>query len=307
MVVIKKRQPKKKPIKKKLAKKKVQGKTVKGGKTKRKTEKIVNVVERIASISFIGQTYSINIYGKSATGKTTLWSGFPGEILAIICSGGKRSGELRSLDTKANRNRIKQVVVRHSDEIRELIEYQEEERRFKTIVLDHATGLQDFVLRELMGITKIPEQGSWGMADREVWGQCTLQSKEILRGFLELDCYRVIVAQEREFESNDPHGGESLTYISSALTPSLAGWLAPACDYVVNTCILPKMVEKEFKRTRGRKAKKMVRVKGKVEYCLRVGPNDLFATKFRMPKGIELPELIVDPTYNKIEKLLKGG
>jgi hypothetical protein len=279
--------------------------TKKTPKKKPKTTKSRSVIDRIGEIDFSDESYSINIYGKSATGKTTLWSTFPSPILAVICSGGKRSGELRSLDTKANRKRIKQVVVHNTDEIRELIDYQEEEEPFKTIVLDHATGLQDFVLRELLGITKIPEQGSWGMADRQVWGECTSRTKEILRGFLELECYRVIVAQERTF-GEGMEDEDFRPYIASALTPSLVGWLLPACDYVVNTFIQAKTTEKVVK-IRNKQIKKQVKVKGEVDYCLRVGPSGDYATKFRVPKGHKFPEYLIDPTHTKIEQLLIGG
>jgi hypothetical protein len=29
--------------------------------------------------------------------------------------------------------------------------------------------------------------------------------------------------------------------------------------------------------------------------------------KFRVPRGVELPESIVDPTYDKIMELIRGG
>ena len=40
------------------------------------------------------------VYGESGSGKTTFWATAPGPILCIICSGSKKSGELKSVDTE---------------------------------------------------------------------------------------------------------------------------------------------------------------------------------------------------------------
>ena len=272
---------------------------------KRVTKKATNVIDRIAPINFDeDEGISINLYGKSGTGKTTLWSTFPKPILAIVCSALKKPGELRSINTAANRKTIKQVTLEKSDELKELIEYQQETNTFKTIVLDHATGLQDLLLKEILGLEELPAQGSWGMAQQQDWGQCSLQSKELLRSVLNLFCNRVIIAQERSFNTE---GDEELLmpFVASALTPSITGWLGPACDYVCQTFIQQKTIDKKI-RVGGKSITKSVRTKG-VDYCLRTAPDPTYTTKFRVPKGGVLPEFVVDPSYEKIKKLIDQG
>ncbi len=272
---------------------------------KRVVRKKQNVVDRIAPIYFDDdEGISINLYGKSGTGKTVLWSTFPKPILAIVCSALKKPGELRSINTAENRKTISTVTLENSNELKDLIEYQQNEKKFKTVVLDHATGLQDLLLKEILNLDELPAQGSWGMATRENWGQCSLQTKELLRALLNLFCNRVIIAQERVF---DTEGDEDiiLPFVASALTPSTAGWLGPACDYVCQTFIQQKTVTKNIKIA-GKIIKKQVCTEG-VDYCLRTAPNPTYATKFRIPKGETLPEFIVDPTYAKIKKLINQG
>jgi hypothetical protein len=41
------------------------------------------------------------------------------------------------------------------------------------------------------------------------------------------------------------------------------------------------------------------------EYCLRVGPHDLYTTKFRKPKENVLPDVLTNPDYNKLYALIK--
>ncbi len=265
-----------------------------------------NVVDRIKPIGFDRSSgIKIVLYGRSGTGKTTLWATFPKPILAIVCSGGRNPGELRSIDTAEYRKTIKQVAIENSGEIKELVDFQNETDEFATVVLDHGTGLQDRTLAEVLGIDELPAQASWGMARQQDWGQCALQMKEMFRAIISLECNIVIVAQEKEF--NVDSDSDLLTpYVGSALMPSVAGWLNPAADYVCQTFVRQKTREVRVKMN-GKETTTTQKVKGQVEYCLRTGPSDVYTTKFRVPRGTVLPEIIVDPSFDKIKALLHGG
>jgi hypothetical protein len=244
----------------------------------------------------------INLYGRSGTGKTTLWATFPGPILALICSGGRKPGELRSIDTPEYRKKITPVIVRASTDIAKILNDGVDE--YKTLVLDHGSGLQDLVLKEILGLDELPPQLSWGLATQQDYGQCSLQMKEILRALLSQSQNVVIVAQERDFNTDGGSDSLVLPYVASALSPSVVGWLNPAVDYIGQTFIRPRMVKEDIKI--GGKKKSVTR-KGKgVEYCLRTAPDSVYTTKFRLPKGRNLPDVIVDPSYAKLEALIKG-
>lgn len=274
---------------------------------RKKTSKKKGVIDRIKEIGFDDdEGIKINLYGKSGSGKTSLWATFPGPILAIICSGGSRPGELRSIDTPANRKKIKSVVIESSSEIPEVIDYQRETEEFATVVLDHASGLQDMKLKEILEIDELPAQMAWGTASREDWGQCALQTKETLRALLSLKCNVVIVAQERNFNTDEDSDSIIMPTVGSALTPSITGWLNPACDYIAQTFIRNKMVTKS--RKIGKKTVKTEERGEGVEYCLRVGPDEVFTTKFRVPKERKLEtDIITDPDYSKIMEIIKGS
>lgn len=265
-----------------------------------------HVLDRIKPMGFSeNDPIQMLIYGRSGTGKTTLWSTFPHPILAIICSGSKRPGELRSIDTPANRKRIKTVNVTSSDEVVTICKFlADNPSAYGTVVLDHASGLQDKILAEILGLQELPAQKSWGMANREEYGQCTMQCKEIIRALLSLTINSVIVAQERE---NKPDEDPDMINpcISAGLFPKLAEWLHPAVDYSVNTYI--RQEERVEQVTVGKKVlETRVKVKGAVEFCLRIGPDPVYVTKFRKPKEVELPPCLVDPTYDKIMTLIRG-
>lgn len=230
----------------------------------------------------------------------------------MICSGGNKPGELKSIDTPENRKRITPVMLTCSaDFAREVGRAGE----FATVVLDHASGFSDLILAEIMGldptapVTKYRVAGkgeSWSVVDQRQYGQLAIQAKEHFRTLLNLPGNVVIVAQQRTFGGRDDGLDPELIRptVGAALTPSLTGWLNPACDYVLQTFKRPKM--KQVKRTVG--TKEIItneRDKG-VEYCLRTEPHEVFMTKFRVPRGLSLPDCIVNPSYEKIMAILRG-
>lgn len=251
----------------------------------------------------------LSLYGRSGTGKTTLWATFPKPILALVFSGGLGSGELRSVDTPENRGQIHVAAPTNAVQAKKLLEHLKEAGGYATYVLDHATGLQDLVLRDIVGLAEIPVQKTWGMATQQQYGQCTLQVKEILRDLLSLPANVVIVAQERNFNEGGD-GSEMLApVVGSALTPSLCGWLNAAVDYIGQTFIRQKEEIQTQTIGTGKSAKTLntrVKIKG-VEYCLRTAPDPVYTIKFRDPsKGVNLPEVLVNPHYDKIMRLIKG-
>jgi hypothetical protein len=260
-----------------------------------------NVWDRVSDIE-VGTGIKINIYGRSGSGKTTFWATFPGKILVLVCSGGEKPGELRSINTPEYRKKIKTVVLESSLEVQQMASWlKANPDEYSTVVLDHATGLQDLNLKEILKLDQLPAQLSWGLATQQQYGQLALQMKEHLRSLLDLPQNVVIVAQEREFntESSD---SLLMPYVASALSPSIVGWLNPACDYICQTFIRPKF--EEVKNKIGDKEIITKKATNKVEFCLRTAPSSVYTTKFRAPKGIELPDDIVDPDYTKLMEII---
>lgn len=244
------------------------------------------------------------LYGKSGTGKTTLWATFPKPITALICSGGNEPGELRSIDTPEYRKSINPIILDRGTDVREAVADAAVEG-VKTLVLDHVSGLQDMVLCDILGIDRIPVQKGWGLASQQQYGQCAQICKDILRDVLSLKCNVVIVGQERVFGGEDSALSDIIRpSVGVGVMPSLAQWLNPSCDYVVQTYLSPRMREVKSE-VNGQVESVWERVSG-VDYCLRTEPHDVYMTKFRVPLGRELPSQIHNPTYTKLMKVIRG-
>lgn len=243
----------------------------------------------------------ILVYGRSGTGKTTFCSTMPGKLLWLLCSGGNKPGELKSIDTPENRKRITPRIIKDTDQMRELIDGSL--GTYDGYVLDHATGFADLILKEILGLKEVPVQKGWGTASQQQYGTQSLQCKTWFRELLNLPGNVAVIAHEKSFGGE---GDNSLVIptVGAALTPSVTGWLNGACDYVVQTFIRTKM--EEVTALIGGKPKTTLKATKQREYCLRTEPHDVFQTKFRIPRGRELPECIVDPTFDKMMAIIRG-
>ncbi len=246
------------------------------------------------------------VYGPSGTGKTTFWATFPGPVRALLCSGPDRPGELRSIDSPENRKKIDPRVITSCGELRDMVA-DAKTGAFKTVVLDHVSGLLDLALMEVLGLKELPALKSWGMARQQDWGAANVMATTFLRELIGLPAHVVIVAQERTFGGKDDGLDPEVVKpaIGPSVTPGVLKWLAPSVDYLLGTFLRPRMVEVTGKIA-GKEVNSVRRGKGH-EYCLRVEPHDVYMTKFRKQGGLpqDVPP-IVDPTYDKLQALIQS-
>lgn len=269
--------------------------------TKKSTSKrpTAGIASRIVPVSSLKKGMKLLAYGRGKTGKTRLFSTFPKPALLLGLEDGTNS--------IADVDEVDFFAVQESSEIDEIVTMCKG-GHYKSVGLDTAGGLQDLILKEILGLDEMPIQRNWGMAQQREWGTCGVQLKERMRRLLDLaDSYNIdvmVIAHERNF--NDESGSDLMTpTVGAALSPSAAGWLNGACDFVCQTFIREETTEKTTKVAG--KAIKQKQKTGKAEYCLRIGPHPVYLTGFRVRRKIgDLPDCIVDPDYNKIVSVIKG-
>lgn len=254
-----------------------------------------SATDRIVHVSKGSRLISICIYGRSGSGKTTIAASFPKPALIIGAEDGTLSvHNIKGLDF---------ILIEKSSDI---VELKPAFSKYKTLILDTASSLQSLILKEVLGLQELPPQLSWGIASRQDWGQVTTQTKELLRLILDQPCHKVIIAQERQFDS-DEESEIIIPHVGAALSPSVVNWLNPAVDYIGQTFIREREVESEVKvksRATGKTRTKKV-TENKKEYCMRIGPDAVYTTKFRRPKDKgSLPEVMIDPDYKSLMELI---
>jgi hypothetical protein len=269
--------------------------------TGRDGKKLKSALDRIAPVKSITGGVKMNVYGRGKTGKTRLACTFPKPLLLMGTEDGTKS-VVGAAD-------VDFIMVEASSDLEELTEGVLAGGKYKTAVLDTAGGLQDLILKEVLGLEDVPVQKSWGMAERGDWMTTGAQWKERMRSILDLarkGLNVVVIAHERNFNEDSGASDVMFPSVGAALTPTVAGWLNGACDYICQTFIREEeeVAERDVPGT-GKKVKTRTKT-GRKEYCLRVGPHPVYMTGFRLPMGVELPEVIVDATYDKIADLISG-
>jgi hypothetical protein len=263
------------------------------------TERVYDIVVADPFRNFVA-----NGFGVHNSGKTTFWATAPGSILCLICSGGRNPGELASINTPENRKRITPHVVTATDQLEAILK---DAHNFDTVVLDHATGFQELLLKEIMGWDEIPSQNPVIGDNKRTWGEVASRGKNWFRAFFNLPTNVVIVAQERMPSATDETEGTEVVKprVGAATTPALAGYLNYTANYIVQTYKRGKMKDVEGKDTKGNKVMRRVRDDG-VEYCLRTGPDENYITKFRIPRDRHqhLPQTIINPTWEDVMKII---
>ena len=267
-----------------------------------------SVLDRIAPIrsTSVGRL-KVSLYGNPKTGKTRIACTFPKPLLIIGAEDGTASvAGLKNVDF---------VQLEQTDELTTLLEHKIRGGDYATVVLDTATKFRDMRTEEIFKVAGItpPEKKPFLYADavwKSVWVQCAQDMKRFLHPLLDLprtqEINIVIIAQEQNLYGEANNASEVIRpTISSALGKSVADWLNSECDYIGQTLIRAQTTER-VQEVAGKELRTKVST-GKKEYCLRIGPHETYYTGFRQRIGApELPEFVVNPTYEKIVKLIQG-
>jgi hypothetical protein len=274
-----------------------------------------------APVRQTGPGIKLNVYGVGKTGKTRLVASFPKPLLLIGTEDGTLSiADGREKGETLSRGSVVYALTRggeaagvdfcHVSCTDDVMELTERARNYATVGVDHGGGLQNLVLKEFLNLDEAPLQKTWGLIKQKDWGPVNAQTKEHLAKLLVLSKLGInvcIIAHERSFGKEEEVDDNDLVppKIGAALTPGVAGWLNGECDYVCQTHIRAQTADTSVKMPDGTLLPKRSRT-GRMEYCLRVGPHPVYMTGFRHLGG-ELPECIVNPSYDKIIALIRGG
>lgn len=255
-----------------------------------KPSKKSGVEDRFKDLLDMDTPTIITLYGRPGTGKTTISCTAPKPLLLIdVKDKGTDSGKRDDLQP----GDITVFELETFDDIYEVYDYIEENPdRFKSVVIDHMTALQDFCYDKVMeeeGKSKM-SQGMYGTA-----GGYLKEVINLYKGLTDLGITPIFNCQDR-MESGDGEGEDQLLpEVGPSLMPSVARTLCAASRVIGHTYQFENVEKLEG-----------AKVRRNIEFRLRLGPNPYYITKVTRPFGTPCPQFLVDANYKDIMKIVKG-
>lgn len=251
--------------------------------------KFSNITDRIKPVTSLGLVLAALFYGKAGTGKTTVAATFPKPLLHLDIreKGTDSISDMEDVDT---------LSIEEWDQFEQVYWFlQSKENKYKTVVIDAVSQLQDFALIAALKENGKDEGSAISMRD---FGAAAGRLKTWIINYRDLvdnGINVVFLAHDRTNEGEEGEGGELMPSVGPRMMPSVASVLTAAVKIIGNT-----FVREAHEKLEGGK------IERRVEYCMRVGPHAYYTTKVRQPKGGYTPDVIEDPSYNAFVSLMKG-
>lgn len=226
-------------------------------------------------------------YGRAGTGKTTLAATYPKPLLVL---------DIRERGTRSiiGVPGVKRIRITDWEQLEEVYWALIRGSEYKTVCLDQLTAMQALGMEHIREIANVKEGDSFSQRN---WGRLSglmQQWIEVYRNLTDQGYNVIFNAHERVREPQEEDDERIAPSVGSNLMGSVASFVNGAVSVIGNTFIR----EQRDKKTKTRE----------VQYCLRIGPHAYYAAKIRRPKSAgPTPDVIVDPSYEKIEKISQGG
>lgn len=244
-----------------------------------------SIVDKIKPITELPTFLAVLVYGRSGTGKTQFASTFPKPMLLIDV-------REQGTDTIAQVPGIDVVSVEKADQIEELFWYLAQGTKYKTVVIDQISQMQDLAMAK---VREEENKTDEELLSRREWGLISGWMKTWIFNFRDLikrEMHVVFVAHDRSNNADDSVEDQIDPSIGPRLMPSLATAINGAVSVIGNTFIREKFIGQEKNRV--------------VEYGMRIGPHAYFVTKVRHPVEVETPGVVVNPSFDKLISIVKG-
>ncbi len=245
--------------------------------------------KRIKPVHALESAMAALFYGRPGTGKTTVAATFPKPALLLDVKD-------KGTDSISNVSGINVLSIESWQDIEDVYwGLADGTLKYKTVIIDPVSTLQDVaMLKVLEDDGKKPGDQ---IAQRN-WGNAAGLMKTWITNYRDLidsGINVVFLAHDRATDGDEGDDGALDPSVGARLMPSVASFLNGAVGVIGNTIIRENVTLVNNKKQR------------RAEYAMRLGPHAYYTTKMRNPKGTPLPDILTDPTYDKLVAIMRGA
>lgn len=233
-------------------------------------------------ISELGQRNLWVPWGKSGTGKTKFVASLPKPLLYI------RVGDDGS-NTIANVDGIKAIHAETLEQLKEIGEELKKDKKFASVAVDTFSMITNMWIDQ--NITQKKKKMT-----QQAWGDLKVETEELIKIFHEVAATHIVALTCHE--SNDSIEGmedEIIPDFRPNTTKGARTYLEGMANYGIHMAKMKKTVIKDGVE------------KEVVRYVGHLGANSYYWTKLQIDPDIKVPDAVVNPTYDKIMKIINGA
>ena len=224
------------------------------------------------------------VYGESGVGKTVFASTAPRPILWLEAEGGTHSiPDVNGIDV---------ATVQSLDTYRETLRFLDANPGlYQTLVVDSLTESSAGLMTEIMDATvRADEARDKYEPQFKEWRRLTEVMREIVRAYRDLPINTVITALQRE----DVDEMSGRVKVRPRLSPALADEMPGYMDFVGYMYSKGDVID----------VKTPEEERDPIQRVMLLRPTIKHVAKLRAPAGSNPPDLLVDPTFDEVAKLV---
>ena len=239
-------------------------------------------LSQAVDISELGQRNLWVPWGKSGTGKTKFVASLHKPLLYI------RVGDDGS-NTIANVDGIKAIHAETLEQLKEIGKELQKDKKFTSAAVDTFSMITNVWIDQ--NITQKKKKMT-----QQAWGDLKVETEELIKIFHEVAATHIVALTCHE--SNDSIEGmedEIIPDFRPNTTKGARTYLEGMANYGIHMAKMKKTVIKDGVE------------KEVVRYVGHLGANSYYWTKLQIDPDIKVPDAVVNPTYDKIMKIINGA
>ena len=244
----------------------------------------MGILSEAKDISKLGQRNLWVLWGKSGSGKTHFGATLPKPLLYV------QIGDDGS-NTIANVEGIKAIRAGSIERLKKIGEELKSDTKYASVFVDTFSLLTN-VWIDVNAVQKKKKM------TQQMWGDLKVQTEELIKIFHEVAENHIVALSCHE--ANDTIEGmddEVIPDFGPNTTKGARVYIQGMANYGIHFTKINKTITD----------KKTGEEKDVVRFAAHLGANPYYWTKFQMDDTIKLPQVMINPTYDKIMNLINGG